>query len=223
MKIIINIFVLLVPFWPLKLFILRSFYGYVIHKDAWIGFAYCFPDSLEMASGASVGHLTVVKRLDCLALGNHATIGRLNWVSGYSTKNYRNSYSHIPSRRSALLLDQHAAITHRHIIDCTDTVRIGEFSTVAGYNSQILTHTIDVAFSRQTASPITIGKYCFVGTSSLILHGAGIPDFTLIGAGSIVTKKLSKSYSLYAGAPARFLKSLDPNLPYFARLTGYVV
>jgi acetyltransferase-like isoleucine patch superfamily enzyme len=218
----INLIVALIPVWPLKRFILCYFYGYSIHKNARIGFALCFPERLIMGDSAYIGDLTVVKGLEQLIMGDHASIGRLNWISGYNPKVERLHYRSLPYRKSELILGQHSAITNRHLIDCTDTVEIGEFATIAGFNSQILTHSINMAEARQSAIPLRIGKYCFLGSKSLILSGASIADFSIVGAGSIVTKPLLKSYVLYAGSPAKRLKDLDQQLAYFQRKTGYI-
>ena len=47
--------------------------------------------------------------------------------------------------------------------------------------------------------PIVIGNHCWIGMRSIVLKGADIPYDSVIAAGSIVTKKLSKSHCVYAG------------------------
>lgn len=48
---------------------------------------------------------------------------------------------------------------------------------------------------------IIVGDSCWIGCKSLILKGAIIPNNTVIGAGSIVTKSLSASNAVYYGNP----------------------
>lgn len=55
---------------------------------------------------------------------------------------------------------------------------------------------------------VRIGNNVFIGQKSLILKGADIGDNIIIGAGSVVSKKL-ESNAVYAGVPARRLMSLD--------------
>jgi len=55
--------------------------------------------------------------------------------------------------------------------------------------------------------PISIGKNVWIGANSVILKGVTIGDDTIIGAGSVVTKNVD-SNSMYAGNPARKIKSL---------------
>jgi acetyltransferase-like isoleucine patch superfamily enzyme len=121
------------------------------------------------------------------------------------------------------LLGAHAAITKSHHIDCTNRITIGPFTTIAGYHSQLLTHSIDLQHNRQHSEPITIGAYCFVGSNCVILGGSVLPDQCVLGALSLLNKPFSESWSLYGGQPARRLKPIDANAAYFSRLEGFVV
>ncbi|KYN80609.1 hypothetical protein ATY36_18015 [Vibrio cidicii] len=55
---------------------------------------------------------------------------------------------------------------------------------------------------------ITIGNNVFVGANSTILPGVTIGDNVVIGTCSVVTKSVP-SNTVYAGNPARFIKSFD--------------
>lgn len=55
---------------------------------------------------------------------------------------------------------------------------------------------------------VHIGNNVFIGQKSLILKGAYIDDNTILGAGSVVSKKLEGN-AVYAGVPAKKLMSLD--------------
>lgn len=207
--------------WSIRRFILQRFFGYQIHPTSRIGFAYVLPKMLIMEACSRIGHLTVCKGLDLLHLKQYSAIGRGNWISGFPS-NLSSHFVHQKDRKPQLLVGEHSAITHRHIIDCTDSVIIGKFSTIAGYWSQILTHSIDLEKSRQSSSPIEIGNYCFVGTNSVILGGSLLPDCSVLGAKSLLNKHFLDNYHLYAGVPARPIKKLPPNLLYFHRKEGFV-
>lgn len=56
--------------------------------------------------------------------------------------------------------------------------------------------------------PINIGDNVYIGTDCIIMPGVTIGDNVIIGAGSIVTKNIP-SGTVYAGVPARFIKSVD--------------
>jgi acetyltransferase-like isoleucine patch superfamily enzyme len=82
----------------------------------------------------------------------------------------------------------------------------------------MLTHSIDVYNNRQDAKPIRIGKYCFVGTGCILLPGSELPDYSVLGAGAVLTKAHTKPGCLYAGSPAKEVKELDVDvIPYFKR------
>lgn len=122
-----------------------------------------------------------------------------------------------------LLLGAHAAITKHHHIDCTNRVSIGPFTNIAGYSSQMLSHSIDLQHNRQHSEPITIGAYCFVGISCVILGGSVLPDHCVLGALSLLNKPHSEPWGLYAGQPAERRKAIDPTAAYFSRGNGFVV
>jgi acetyltransferase-like isoleucine patch superfamily enzyme len=175
-----------------------------------------------MESGAKIGHLTVCRGLERLTLGEHATVGRLNWISAYP-RDGSGHFAHRTDRQPNLTLEEHAAITNRHIIDCTDQVTIGRYATVAGFRSQILTHSIDLAECRQDAKPIHIGCYAFVGTACTLLGGARVPDYSIVAANSLLHAAYEEPYRLYAGVPAKAVAELDRNLKYFTRTKGFVM
>jgi acetyltransferase-like isoleucine patch superfamily enzyme len=129
-------------------------------------------------------------------------------------------YSAETERRSALIIEEHAAVTRHHMVDCSNTVTIGRFATFAGYGSQILTHSPDLATSTQGTRPVRIGAYCFTGTGCIVLYGSELPDFSILSAGSVLTRQCSESYRLYSGNPAAPVKELPADLHYFHRTTG---
>jgi acetyltransferase-like isoleucine patch superfamily enzyme len=154
-------------------------------------------------------------------MGEESRIGNLNWITGFPAANQA-FFSEESNRRAELVIGDHAAVTNRHLIDCTNSVRIGRFSTLAGFRSQVLTHSIDLYRCRQASKPISIGEYCFVGTNTVLLSGCALPDYSVLGAGSVLNKTYFETHQLYAGNPARPVKTLDEEMPYFQRSTGFV-
>lgn len=218
-SIIVQIALMLLP-WRLRRSALSVLFGYRIDPSARIGFSVISVKNLNMAPRARIGHLTRIKGLQELSIGEAASLGNLNWVTAFPLGHQRHFAD--SNRNPSLLIERHAAITHRHLIDCTDKVVVGEFSTVAGWRSQILTHAIDVVESRQMAAPIVIGRYCFVGTGVIVLKGAALPDYSILGAGSVLAGTMRDNFTLYSGVPAGAVKPLDQHAKYFLRAEGYV-
>ena len=207
--------------WPLRRRLLEICFGYQIHPTAQIGLAWVRPRRLIMEEGTVIGALTVCKNLDLVHLKAHSRIGRGNWITGFPPGHDRH-FAHEPERRPELILGEHSAMTNRHIIDCTARVTVGRFATFAGFNSQILTHSIDLEKSRQSSAPVTIGDYCFVGTNCVLLGGAHLPNYSVLAASSMLHKPLADEYALYSGNPARFVQELPEDFAYFQRTVGIV-
>ncbi len=213
-------FVVLLP-WRLKRRLLQSCWGYELHPTAAIGWSWVYPGKLVMAEHSSIGHGNVIIHLDRVEFGESATMARGNWVTGYPGHGAAH-FCHQTDRHPELLVGKHSAITKNHHLDCTDAIRIGDFSTVAGYGSQFLTHSIDLVANRQNSRPIMIGSYTFVGTQCTVLGGAKLPDRCVLGAKSLLNRAFDEACMLYAGVPARPVKAMPEETAYFHRTTGFV-
>ncbi|MEJ8826175.1 acyltransferase [Variovorax humicola] len=219
MKKLLSLIVVAMP-WPLKRWLLRKVWGYRIADSARIGLSYVFPGELEMGEHAYIGHLNVAIHLGRLVCAEYSSIERGNWITGHPPAGAH--FTHRTGRDPALLLGAHAAITKSHIIDCTDRVEIGAFTTMAGYHSQIITHGIDVVTARQDCKPISIGAYCLVGTRVTVIGGAVLPDRCVLGAGSLLNKAHVEECALYAGQPAMRVKAVPADAAYFQRERGFI-
>jgi acetyltransferase-like isoleucine patch superfamily enzyme len=206
--------------WVLRRWLLRVFCGYSFAPEARIGRSLLGCTSLTMANASRIGHFNMIKgmRVD---LGERATIGDFNWISGLGADN-RKHFTDEPGRDPAFVMGRHAAMTARHYIDCSNRVEIGEFATLGGARSQILTHAIDFKLNRQVSAPVRIGRYCFVGTSCVVLRGAELPDCSVLAAGSTLARAFQEPFTLYSGVPAQPVKQLDRDAEYFRRTRGYV-
>lgn len=223
MKKYITLIILFFP-WIIRKRLYRKLFGYQISNSAYIGFSWIFPDELKLADNARIGSFTVCKNIKILDLGVNARLGSLNWITGFPIlEGYTGHFSNELDRLPGLFMEQHSAITGRHIIDCTNTINIGAFSTVAGLRSQLLTHSIDIENSRQVSERIEIGKYCFIGTNSIVLKGSKVPDYSIFGSMSLINKKYEEGFSLYGGVPAKKIKNLSREYEYFSREKGYIL
>lgn len=216
----VSILSLLFP-WPIRRWMLQTFLGYSIHPTARIGFSLISSKTLIMEGKSYIGHLNVCKGMDLISISECSSIGNLNWITGVSTQS-KKSYTHERDRLSQLIILEHSAITHRHYIDCTNSIHLGHHSIFAGVRSQILTHSINLSSSVQESKTVHVGDYCFIGTDCLILGGSVLPDYCILGAKALLNKQFSEQYCLYTGVPAVKNKQLSKDFEYFNRITGFV-
>ena len=217
---LLKIYTVLLP-WKLRRLALNSWFGYKIHPTARIGLAWIFPNQLVMEEQTRIDHFTVAINLLRVEMKSNSKIGRNNWITGFPAAHQKH-FLHQPERQPVLLMGASSAITKHHHIDCTNTIEIGAFSTIAGYQSQLLTHSINVLENRQDSAPIYIGDYTFVGTNVVILGGSVLPSFSVLGAKSLLNKSYSEEWMLYAGVPAKAVQALPKTAKYFSRSSGFV-
>jgi carbonic anhydrase/acetyltransferase-like protein (isoleucine patch superfamily) len=220
-KVILRGMIVIMP-WPLKRWFLSRVFGYRLDPAAYIGLAWVYPKMLVMAAGSHIDHLCTAIHLDEVNLGREARIGRGTWITGFPSDSGTPHFAQQRGRVPRLVVAEGAAITKNHHIDCTSEVNIGKYTTVAGYNSQILSHSIDLKECRQSSAPIVIGDYCFLGTNVVVLGGAKLPGRSVLGAHSLLNKPFGEEWSLYAGVPATKKSDIPRDYKYFFRERGYV-
>jgi acetyltransferase-like isoleucine patch superfamily enzyme len=88
-----------------------------------------------------------------------------------------------------------------------------------GHGVSLLTGTHDYhkkGIERQTSTPahgrdILIGKGVWIASKAIVLAPCEIGEHSVIAAGSIVKGEV-KSHSIYAGAPAKFIRSIHSDI-----------
>lgn len=218
-RVIISILIMPFP-WIFRRFIFSLFFGYSFASGSFVGRSVLSASKVSLGKNARISSLTIIRNLGELDMEDSALIGSFNWIHGYVSNQH---FKKFPNRVSRLRMCKNSALTARHIVDCTDEVLIGEFATVAGHRSQILTHGIDMIRGAQACAPVHIGRYSFIGTASILTKGVTVPDYSVVGAGSNFTKSSGREqFALYAGNPAQMLRKLEPTSAYFTRTAGSV-
>ncbi len=203
--------------WKIRRWLLMWWYGFEIHPTAKIGKSIILAKKLIMEPFSRIHHGVFCKGIDLLKMGEDSGIANGTFITGFSLSR-KNFFKHVVNRKCELVLGRSAGITSRHFVDCNGGVYVGDFTTVAGLRTQILTHSIDVYENRQDAKPVTIGKYCFLGTGCILLPGSALPDYSILGAGAVLTKVHAETGMLYGGNPAKAIKKLDvKQVAYFHR------
>jgi acetyltransferase-like isoleucine patch superfamily enzyme len=98
-------------------------------------------------------------------------------------------------------------------IEASNGITIGDYTNI-GPNVGIISANHDSINNQQhiSALPILIGKFCWIGMNAIILPSVELGDFTIVGAGSVVTKSFTEGYCVIAGNPAEIIKKLDKTI-----------
>jgi acetyltransferase-like isoleucine patch superfamily enzyme len=154
--------------------------------------------AFSMGEGSRIGRWNLIKDLRELSLGDGSMIGRLNVISSHPV------YKRLYPDGAALVIGSHSFITSRHQFDCSGSLTLGDYSTIAGHQTRVLSHSIDVREDVQVAYPVRIGDRSFVGARCLILGGASLPSNSVLAAGSVLSRSREPGEpGLYAGVPAK--------------------
>ena len=199
------ILIAFVPFNFIRIFFYRRLLGYKVSSGAKISAL-----TLIDANSCEIGRVTIgplnyisVKKL---ILKNDVTIGRLNrfkWigklyveevssiVSGNVAFGSRPGISPFESSQN-FYIGKKCIITNKHLFDISDELKIGDDVTIGGTGTQFWTHSFDLQHIKIQAG-IKIGNQVYIGSRCLILGGVSVADNVIIGAGTNVSRSISRA------------------------------
>ena len=95
-------------------------------------------------------------------------------------------------------------------INAVNGVTLGDYTNI-GPNVGVISSNHDFVNNdaHVGAVPIEIGRFCWIGMGAVILPGVQLADFTIVGAGAVVTKSFTEGYCVIAGNPAKTIKYLN--------------
>lgn len=195
--------------------LLLRLFGHEVDPSAKIGLAFVACDHLVMERGTSIGHLTFIRGLHDVILREEAAIGRLNWITALPISNPE-FFRSVKDRDPSLEIGRASVIMHRMIIDCNNRITFGEFGGLAGFRTVLMTHGVDIRENAQTAGTIEIGDRTMVATNCVVLGGTTIPEWSVVGAGSVVRGRFEQP-GLYSGVPAKRVADLPQDAKFFYR------
>lgn len=105
-----------------------------------------------------------------------------------------------------ITIGDYSSVGERAWIYAIGSISIGEYSNI-GKEVYLITGSHDIqssTFSLETKE-IAIGNGCWIATRAMILPGISIGDYSVVGAGGIVTKSIS-SHLVVGGNPAKVIK-----------------
>ncbi len=84
---------------------------------------------------------------------------------------------------------------------------------IFGPNVGLLSGNHDIYDNRKytTERETRLGDYCWVGMNAIVLPGIKLGDFTIVAAGSVVTKSFEEGFCVIGGNPAKIIKILEPD------------
>jgi acetyltransferase-like isoleucine patch superfamily enzyme len=212
--------IIVLPSW-LKIPIYRRIYGYKIDKHVKIGLSWIHVDRLEIGEHVIISHLVRFKNIPEVKIGDYCAFGI--GITFTSTSEFTNPKAMAArGNRPILTVGNHCGITMLHYFDIQDSFTVGDFTTIAGRGSVFFTHYLDVITGRQSAKPISIGRYCMIGSNVRFAPGASVPDCCVVGMGAVVTKGFTETHCLLAGNPASMIRKMPEKSAYFNRTVGWI-
>lgn len=193
--------------------------GHRILSGCRVGFSWVYCDAILLDVGAHIGHGNFVS-VQRLLMRKGAYFGRGNVLRGpfdvHMRANAALGHGNRVTRAGAgistgpakLVLGALAKITAGHRVDCTRSVHLGAFSTVAGFGSQIWTHgyvhDIDGPGRYRMDGRVVIGENVYVGSGCLLFQGVRLAKGVILGGGTPVARSLLER-GLYVSSAIRQL------------------
>lgn len=189
--------------------------GWEIHPTAHLGRSLILVGRLRLGPRASIGPFNLIKDVDEVVLGEGAAIASRNRITAVPASS--GVFTHSPHRRPALVMAPFSMITTGHEIDCSDLVELDEHAIVAGFGSQVLTHSLNLVQDRFVTGPVRFGEHSALMSGCIVLSGLQVPARSIVSAGSVITTRLSAELTFYRGNPAEAVRDLPPTLKFFHR------
>lgn len=194
--------------------------GWDVGCNCKVGFSWVNAKRVRLADGARIGHANIIT-VDALFLGERAYIGHLNrifgplWLILDGCAGIGNQNTIVRARhgvtwgRSIFRLGVWSKLTVGHMVDCTRSVIVGDYSTFAGRGSQIWTHGYLHApqgLDRfRIDGSVRVGNNVYIGSACVFNAGVRVADSITIGASSCVARSLEVP-GLYVSQPLRHIK-----------------
>ncbi len=86
-----------------------------------------------------------------------------------------------------------------------ERIHVGD-NSIIGYNTTILAH--EYLLNEYRLGDVYVGSNVMIGANSLILPGVTIGDYSIVGAGSVVTKDVPP-HAFVAGNPAKLIRMVN--------------
>lgn len=174
----------------LRCFLYRVIFNYTIDKSK-IGRGTIIDVIKAKLIECKIGrHNTLVGPMS-IEIHKKASMGSGNMVQADSVE-LNNIRSFIMAKNSRIGRDHH--------IDIAASFSLDKNSCIAGIGSQFWTHGAGMQ------EGIFIGENCYIGSAVRFKPGTSIGDNSIVGLGSVVTKKFNSKNVIIAGLPAKIIR-----------------
>jgi acetyltransferase-like isoleucine patch superfamily enzyme len=202
-------------FWLVNLF------GHKLSSGARVGFSFVFiSGKLSMNKHTRIGHLNIV-RIDNLSMAPGSYIGKLNSIKGpfdiilkeRGAIGNGNKIDRAPLGvsygKAVLQLGLLSKLTANHRLDLMRSVVFGDYTTLAGHDSQIWTHSYyhdeEGAGRFRVDGEVIVGDNVYIGSRCILTPGVSIVSKITVGANSCVSKSLTE-VGTYVNSSLRFFE-----------------
>lgn len=113
--------------------------------------------------------------------------------------------------KASLNVGDHCLLSYGVIVQCMESVRLGNFVQVGEYTSiRDTSHSyadpiIPMKYQPDFSKGIEIGNNVWIGRGCIILPGSKIEEGVVVGANSVVKGRLERN-GIYVGSPTRLIK-----------------
>ncbi|SEP54881.1 acyltransferase [Flavobacterium urocaniciphilum] len=178
-----------IPSSSIKVFLLKTLFGYSIGRNVTIGKSIINCSKVNIGDNVKIADNNVFSCSE-LNIGSNSMIHSGNVFIG----------------SSKFSIGSDSRIINNHYFDLWNNITIGNNTWIAGRNSQFWTHGSIHTKTNTKDLSITIKDNVYVGSSSCFAPGVNIESINLIGLGSVVTNDFNQSNSIIAGNPAKVVK-----------------
>jgi acetyltransferase-like isoleucine patch superfamily enzyme len=162
----------------------------------------------------------LIYKLFFAKFGNFSYIGKPTFIHNHRQIYIGNKVRILPNLRieahgkSKIMIMDDVGIGHNAHITAYEDLTIGSGTALAG-NVLIMSllHDViikDLPFMEQPlkGKVTIIGKYCLIGSNSVIMPGTILGDQCIVASNSVVSGSF-ESYSVIAGNPAKIIKKIN--------------